>query len=90
MIEGKNKAIDTLRLQKSSDRFLLTTGNKAIYGKMVESSFYFKAAKPFLAHTVTFCKATPVSLPGSQGLTPGKLLTAVKRDIKHWGGIRET
>lgn len=59
-------------------------------GNVVESSFYFKAAKPSLALKVTFHKANPVSLLGSQDLSPRKPLTGVKRDIKHWGGIRET
>lgn len=57
---------------------------------MVESSFYFKAAKPSLALKVGFHKANPARLLGSQDLSPGKLLTGVKRDIKHWGGIGET
>jgi len=57
---------------------------------MVGSFFYFKAAKPFLAHKITFHKANPVSLLGSPGLSPRKLLTGVKKGIKHWGGIRVT
>lgn len=39
---------------------------------------------------VTFHKANPVSLLGSQDLSPRKPLRGVKRDVKHWGGIRET
>lgn len=35
-------------------------------------------------------KANPVSLLGSQNLSPRKLLLGVKRDIKHWGRIKET
>lgn len=72
LIEGKNKAIDTLRLQKSSNWFLLTTGNKAIYGNMVESSFISKLLNPpwhlkslFIRQTQWACWVPKISAPGS-------------------------